>query len=124
MRKILYFSMMFLLILGLSSCKEAIEDPESITASVVSEIIAGESITIHVVLPISVSDAAEINEIILSIASQTYEKHFDRIGTDRYQLTVTIYESDAAYTAQTSLGQQIFIINDNLEHPGLSIVAE
>lgn len=107
MRKILYFSMMFLLILGLSSCKEAIEDPESITASVVSEIIAGESITIHVVLPISVSDAAEINEIILSIASQTYEKHFDRIGTDRYQLTVTIYESDAAYTAQTSLGQQI-----------------
>ncbi len=122
MRKLLYSLFIFLTVIGLSSCKAKIIDPIDVTVEVVSETLVSHQIEVHVVIPIDLASMDELYEIALSISSQTYEKHFHTIGTDRYMMTIVLYQSTADYTSKTpSYGQILFIINDSVTSPGLSI---
>ena len=122
MRKLLYALFIFLTVIGLSSCKAKVVDPVDLTVDVVSETLVSHQIELHVVIPIDLASMDELNEIALSIGSQTYEKYFDTIGTDRYMMTIILYQSTADYTSKApSYGQILFIINDSITSPGLSI---
>jgi len=122
MRKILYTLFILLAAIGLASCSDKVVDPVDVTVQVMSETMVSNQIEVHVVVPIDLSSMTELYEIALSISSQTYEKHFDAIGTDRYIMTIVLYQSSADYTSETaSYGQIVFVINDSITSPGLSI---
>ena len=125
MKKLLGILFLFTLIFGLISCKPdetVIVDPEDITVEIQEETVVGEMITVHVVIGVEIETLDEILEITLSIASQTYEKHFDMINGESYTLSVYLYLNEADYTANNnSYGYHTFNINTSLENPGLSL---
>ncbi|MFH1693934.1 MAG: hypothetical protein ABH890_06600 [Bacillota bacterium] len=124
MRKLLYLLFLFLLVISLASCKKDVE-PIDVTVEVVSEVIISNQIEVHVVVPIELSSMAELYEITLNVASQTYEKHFEMIGTDQYTMTLMLYQSSAEYASDNaSYGQFEFLINSSITTPGLSLGAD
>lgn len=121
MKKIFYIIFVLLISVGLASCSKD-KDPVDLTVDVVSETVVSNHIEVHVVVPIELSSMAELYEIALSISSQTYEKYFDTIETNRYMLTIVLYQSSAEFTSNTpSYGQITFVINDSISTPGLQI---
>ncbi|MDO9628839.1 MAG: hypothetical protein Q7I99_02970 [Acholeplasmataceae bacterium] len=125
MRKITILLFIFTLLLGLISCKPAVPtvlEPEDITVQVFSETVVGQVISVHVVLGVELSTLDELLEITLSIASQTYEKHFEMIDGRQFTLRVYLYASEAHFTANNNTyGYHNFNINQTLENPGLSL---
>jgi len=125
MRKIIALLFVLTLIVGLVSCKPSdstIIDPEDITVEIQEETIVGNIINVHVVVGIELETLDELLEITLSVASQTYEKHFDMIDGKSYTLRVYLYASVAQYTASNNTyGYHNFSINSTLENPGLSL---
>ncbi len=121
MKKLFYTLFIFLIVISLASCSK-VQDPVDVTVEVVSETLVSNQIQLHVVVPNDLSSMTELYEIALSIGSQTYEKHFDTISTDRYVMTIVLYQSSAEYTSETpSYGQIVFVINDTISTPGLQI---
>jgi len=121
MKKIFYIIFVLLISVGLASCSKD-KDPVDLIVDVVSETVVSNHIEVHVVVPIELSSMAELYEIALSISSQTYEKYFDTIETNRYMLTIVLYQSSAEFTSNTpSYGQITFVINDSISTPGLQI---
>lgn len=125
MRKIITIVILFVLIIGLISCKPSVPtvvDPEDITVEIQEETVVGEMISVHVVVGVELETLDELLEITLSIASQTYEKHFDMINGESFTLTVYLYLNEADFTANNaSYGYHVFDINESLENPGLSL---
>lgn len=121
MKKLFYTLFILLIVIGLASCSKD-KDPVDVTVEIVSETLVSRHIEVHVIIPIELSSMAELYEIALSISSQTYEKHFDTIATDRYTMTIVLYHSSAEYTSETpSYGQITFVINDSISTPGLQV---
>ncbi|MBU1143996.1 MAG: hypothetical protein KKH92_10195 [Firmicutes bacterium] len=125
MRKITILLFMLALIFSLISCKPdetPILEPEDITVEIQEETVIGTMIQVHVVVGIEIETLDELLEITLSIASQTYEKHFDMIDGRSFTLRVYLYASEADFTANNnSYGNHLFNINQSLENPGLSL---
>ena len=125
MKKTLGILFLFTLIFGLISCKPSpteVLDPEDITVEIQEETIVGEMIDVHVVIGVELETLDQLLEITLSIASQTYEKHFEMINGESYTLRVYLYHSEADFTANNnSYGYHTFNINTSLENPGLSL---
>lgn len=125
MKKIIAILFLFTLIFGLISCKPdptEVLDPEDITVAIQEETVVGEMITVHVVVGVELENLDQLLEITLSIASQTYEKHFDMIAGTSYTMRVYLYLTEADYTANNnSYGYHTFNINTSLENPGLSL---
>ncbi|MCF7930347.1 MAG: hypothetical protein K9L02_02430 [Acholeplasmataceae bacterium] len=121
MKKLLYALFISFIVIGLASCSKD-KEPIDITVEVVSEIIVSNHIEVHVVVPVEITSIDELYEIALSIASQTYEKHFEMIETNRYMMKIVLYSSSADYAIEApSYGQILFIINDTVTSPGLTI---
>jgi hypothetical protein len=125
MKKIIALLFVLTLIIGLVSCKPSdskVIDPEDITVEIQEETIVSNIISVKVVVGIELETLDELLEITLSIASQTYEKHFDMIDGKSYTLRVYLYASEAHFTANNnSYGYHVFNINSSLENPGLSL---
>lgn len=125
MRKITTLLFMFALIFSLISCKPdktEIIEPDDITVEIQEETVIGTMIQVHVVVGVEIETLDELLEITLSIASQTYEKHFDMIDGRSFTLRVYLYASEAHFTANNnSYGNHLFNINASLENPGLSL---
>ncbi|MBN2300158.1 MAG: hypothetical protein JXC31_03110 [Acholeplasmataceae bacterium] len=121
MKKTIYLSLLLLMIFGLASCKKGVEAGD-ITVQVVSEIIETDSIDVHLVIPVELNTEAELYEIVMNVASQTYEKYFDTIGSSTYSLIIHCYATSAEYDANTqSYGQLSMMINETITNPGLTL---
>jgi hypothetical protein len=125
MRKITTLLFLITLIFGLISCKPeetTIIEPEDITVEIQDETVVGMMINVHAVVGVEIETLDELLEITLSIASQTYEKHFDMIDGQSFTLRVYLYATEAHFTANNnSYGNHSFSINESLENPGLSL---
>ena len=120
MKKLFYILFIVLVSVSLASCKD--KEPVDVTVEVVSETVVSNQIQIHVVVPIELASMDELYEIAMNVASQSYEKHFDTIGTDDYEMHLMFYKTSADYTSKTmTYGQLDFDINATLENPGLTI---
>lgn len=120
MKKIIFTIAILFLTLGLMSCGKV--KSEDLTVSVVNETIENEMITVDVVVPIELTTAEQINEIAMNVASQTYEKYFDTIGSDTYTMKLSFYMSSTDYDNQSATyGYIVFSINQSIENPGLQV---
>ncbi|PKK96558.1 MAG: hypothetical protein CVV58_05740 [Tenericutes bacterium HGW-Tenericutes-3] len=120
MKKIFYILFIVLVSISLASCKD--KEAVDITVEVVSEVVVSNQISLHVVVPIQLDSMEDLYEIAMNVASQTYEKHFEMIGTDDYEMHLMFYKTSQDYSSQTvSYGQLDFDINQSISNPGLSL---
>ena len=120
MKKLFYILFIVLVSISLASCKD--KEAVDITVEVVSEVVVSNQISLHVVVPIQLDSMEDLYEIAMNVASQTYEKHFEMIGTDDYEMHLMFYKTSEDYSSQTvSYGQLDFDINQSISNPGLSL---
>ncbi len=119
MRKINYFILLLLVVLTFVGCSK---NGDAVDVNIAQETVTFHHIELHVVVPFTIESMAELDELAYSIASQTYERHFDAIGTETYTLDIYLYDSQANYDgASITYGSITFMINETLTSPGLTV---
>jgi len=123
MKKISTYIFLILTILLLSSCNKTTEEdyPIDLEVTVLSEITDESNITINVLVPITVNSLDDLLEITLNIASQTYERHFQMIGSNSYQLRINLFKDASSVNQTPEYGYHVFIINQSITNPGLTL---
>jgi len=123
MRKIVYILIGFASLLILVSCKPSDDlTPIDLEVTILSEVVSNQVIDVHVLIPIDLADLDELMEITLHMATLTYNKHFEDIKTDAFELNIHLYASSSDYQANTqTYGYHQFFINQTLTTPGLSL---
>lgn len=125
MKKLFYTMIIFFLSVGLIACKPGVEPKiaEDLTISIASETIVANKIEVHIIIPIELKSIDDLAEIMMNVASQTYEKHFDAINTKKHSMRLYFYSSVADYENNTPVyGNAEFVINKSLTEPGLELV--
>lgn len=120
MKKVFMILSLLTFVFALVACNsDAVEDLE---ITIKTEEVLSDKINIDVVVPTTIKDLEDIEEIAYNIASQIYEKHFDEIGASSYLLTIKLYDSTKSFDAKDhTYGMITFDINKAIDQPGLQL---
>jgi hypothetical protein len=124
MKKTFSLMILFVLMMIISACNNETTEilyPIDLEVSIISETTDEVSITVNVLVPIELTDLDDLLEITLNIASQTYERHFDMIGSNSYTLRINLYKSVSSIEQLPQYGYHEFLINSSMTSPGLSL---
>ena len=121
MRKFSYFLLVMALVITLIGCGKT---GNEVDVTVAQETVTFHHIELHVIIPFELESMAALEEVVTSIASQTYERHFDEIGTETYALDIHLYDSQSAFDSETTTyGSVTYTINESITAPGLSFTS-
>lgn len=123
MRKLSIMTLMLIATLTLIGCQSGpVVTDGDIKVQIADEAISTSTLEIHAIIPYNFESVDDLYEVALTVISQSYEKHFDAIGTQTYTMTVYFYQSIDHYDrANASYGTMVFDINKDLDHPGLTL---
>jgi hypothetical protein len=124
MKKLFSILLIVVSMLILSSCvseETKTEYPIDLEVTIISEVTDEVNIIVNVLVPIELSNLDDLLEITLNIASQTYERHFNMIGSKQYTLRINLFKSISSLDQIPAYGYHEFLINASLTSPGLSL---
>jgi hypothetical protein len=124
MKKLFSILLIVVSMLILSSCvseETKTEYPIDLEVTIISEVTDEVNIIVNVLVPIELSSLDDLLEITLNIASQTYERHFNMIGSKQYTLRINLFKSISSLDQIPTYGYHEFLINASLTSPGLSL---
>lgn len=120
MKKTLIILSMLTFVFALVGCNS--DKVEDLEITIKTEEVLSDKINIEVVVPTTIKDLEDIEEVAYNIASQIYEKHFDEIGASTYLLTIKLYDSTTSFDAKDiTYGTITFDINKAINQPGLQL---
>jgi hypothetical protein len=120
MKKLLYILVLMMLFFGISACKDDIADPIDIEVEVLSETFTFDQIVVHVLISYNFEDINDLNDVVQTIAGETYLDYFVQIDGKRFTMTVYVYNSQSDFdTLNATRGYHTFDVN-RVNSPGLS----
>lgn len=123
MRKLTLVMILMIATFTLYACdKGPVVTSGDIKVQIADEFITDDTLEIHAVIPYSFESLDDLHEVALTVISQSYEKHFDQIGTSTYTMTIYFYKSaDDFDSDKATYGTMVFDINKDVENPGLTL---
>lgn len=123
MRKLTLMIVLMIATFTLFACdKGPVTTSGDIKVQITDEIITSNTLEIHAVIPYNFESLDDLHEVALTVISESYEKHFNQIGTSSYTMTIYFYKSLNDFDSnKATYGTMVFDINKDVENPGLTL---